>query len=493
MKTLRLIVLFIMSICTGMLSVHSASAQTSIITYDQPLAYVGADGNVYITSLDGTSTTPITSDGSPRGYGFEEDSAYGAFRWSPDGTQVVFTHPTSSPRLYVAASDQKPAILLPDISIGYRVSAWSPDGKQIAFISGGGPGNGGNELQVVSAKGGTPHKITDVGGCIGDGPGPEHARWVVADERDDAMFASMYRLQWTSKGIVLSSTMADCGIATLFSADGKSTIWQNDTLEDLIVSPDETQAVAYQRSSPEPAGPVLVDLSNGKTTPLSLPAGATVLAWTGDGRSLLYETRDLLQEVIEGDPNWSQETHDNYLLTLWRQPLVGGQPVKLFQHEGYDFGAVTVAPDNSTVVVSLVINSYFVKNEPELQIVAIPMNGGTPNWIAVGGRPAFGKGPFAAVPAGISAGAVQAVTCPESGVSRLRVGQRAKVSPGAPNNLRASPRDGERIHTLPGGSIFLVLDGPSCGADGLIWWKVNYQGVIGWTAESDQNAYWLEP
>ncbi|MBN8620941.1 MAG: SH3 domain-containing protein, partial [Anaerolineae bacterium] len=33
---------------------------------------------------------------------------------------------------------------------------------------------------------------------------------------------------------------------------------------------------------------------------------------------------------------------------------------------------------------------------------------------------------------------------------------------------------------------------PIC-ADGYTWWQVQYRGVIAWTAESDNEDYWLEP
>ena len=35
-------------------------------------------------------------------------------------------------------------------------------------------------------------------------------------------------------------------------------------------------------------------------------------------------------------------------------------------------------------------------------------------------------------------------------------------------------------------------NGPVCTADGA-WWQVNYNGLIGWTVEGQNNDYWLEP
>jgi ABC-type antimicrobial peptide transport system permease subunit len=37
-----------------------------------------------------------------------------------------------------------------------------------------------------------------------------------------------------------------------------------------------------------------------------------------------------------------------------------------------------------------------------------------------------------------------------------------------------------------------VLEGPVC-AENMAWWKVQYQGQTGWTAEGQGTDYWLEP
>lgn len=84
------------------------------------------------------------------------------------------------------------------------------------------------------------------------------------------------------------------------------------------------------------------------------------------------------------------------------------------------------------------------------------------------------------------------VTCPGSLVSRLRVGEKGRVTPGDANNLREQPStSAARIGQIPGSGEFLILDGPVCAA-GYAWWQVNYNGLIGWTVESGNGEYWLE-
>ncbi len=79
--------------------------------------------------------------------------------------------------------------------------------------------------------------------------------------------------------------------------------------------------------------------------------------------------------------------------------------------------------------------------------------------------------------------------------ARLMVGATGRVTlyPNLPNSLRNAPGYGARVGTVPAGGVFTVIGGPQC-ISGLYWWQVNYNGLIGWTAEGDGYAtYWLEP
>jgi Bacterial SH3 domain len=77
---------------------------------------------------------------------------------------------------------------------------------------------------------------------------------------------------------------------------------------------------------------------------------------------------------------------------------------------------------------------------------------------------------------------------------RLQAGAWAYDASDSANNLRAEPGlGGQRIGRIPAGDIFRVLDGSQC-VDGYVWWRVNYDGMEGWTAEGDAASgdYWLE-
>lgn len=88
--------------------------------------------------------------------------------------------------------------------------------------------------------------------------------------------------------------------------------------------------------------------------------------------------------------------------------------------------------------------------------------------------------------------------CPGAAyLSRLHVGDLAKVSSDPPvaNRVRSEPSVTSSIvgYIQPGETI-TVLEGPGCSSS-WIWWRVrsNSTNLEGWTAEGDQNGYWLIP
>lgn len=76
---------------------------------------------------------------------------------------------------------------------------------------------------------------------------------------------------------------------------------------------------------------------------------------------------------------------------------------------------------------------------------------------------------------------------------RLAIGQQGRVTPGDPNNVRENHAVSTRLlGEIPAGGVFTVLDGPRCTGDGT-WWRVDYNGLQGWTLEGNAGVYFVEP
>jgi hypothetical protein len=86
------------------------------------------------------------------------------------------------------------------------------------------------------------------------------------------------------------------------------------------------------------------------------------------------------------------------------------------------------------------------------------------------------------------------ITCSGFLPSRLVIGEQGRVTPGDPNNVREFPSaSGTLVGQIPGEGVFDVLEGPECDPAGRAWWKVNYEGIEGWTVEGQGDQYYVEP
>ncbi|MBZ0294853.1 MAG: WD40 repeat domain-containing protein [Anaerolineae bacterium] len=87
---------------------------------------------------------------------------------------------------------------------------------------------------------------------------------------------------------------------------------------------------------------------------------------------------------------------------------------------------------------------------------------------------------------------------PEEGVvyqpTRMTIDIQAQVATGTPlRDLHEQPGLASiSVAQIPPSAVFHIDNGPQC-ANGLLWWQVNYDGTIGWVAEGEAGAYWIEP
>lgn len=78
----------------------------------------------------------------------------------------------------------------------------------------------------------------------------------------------------------------------------------------------------------------------------------------------------------------------------------------------------------------------------------------------------------------------------------LAVGGRGEIrADGVPTRARTAPTIQAQIaFQIEPGTSFTVIGGPAC-ADGYFWWRVAYNGQLGWTAESsaEERIYYFQP
>jgi hypothetical protein len=76
--------------------------------------------------------------------------------------------------------------------------------------------------------------------------------------------------------------------------------------------------------------------------------------------------------------------------------------------------------------------------------------------------------------------------------SLVEIGDTAFPSYNEGNStLRDSP-GGNGFMDIPEGATFTVIDGPTCTSNGIMWFRVDYQGNSGWISQgNDQRGYWI--
>jgi hypothetical protein len=85
--------------------------------------------------------------------------------------------------------------------------------------------------------------------------------------------------------------------------------------------------------------------------------------------------------------------------------------------------------------------------------------------------------------------------CGNAPAPRLTLNQSAYVIQAGTGslNVREQPsRDAGLVTTIPEGSEFLVLEGPTCAGD-IHWWRVQWASVEGWIAEGVEDVYFVAP
>ena len=131
------------------------------------IAYIGIDGNIYVTDQGISNTTQLTKDGTPPGESPSTVVAYQYPTWSLDGNQLAFIRLEKkeaqlNSELFVANMDAETVKSVYSSESEHPFYLyWSPDNLNLSFLSSTAMGQT-MMLQSVSAEGGE-RRVLDTG------------------------------------------------------------------------------------------------------------------------------------------------------------------------------------------------------------------------------------------------------------------------------------------------------------------------------------------
>ncbi|MBZ0320465.1 MAG: hypothetical protein K8L91_28890 [Anaerolineae bacterium] len=384
-------------------------AQDSV-SYENPLAYIGEDNNLYITDASGGIGTAITDDAIYEplvgNYIFYRTSS-----WSPDGQTLIFGESESS-TLYSLKSGEPVTPL--NVTAEDVHTAWSPDGTQIAFF--GFYENPG--VFTIALEGGEPTLWAEgLEYAIGEGPLDEPAVALLAREQGENPLRSSRYLAWLADGIFYGSMGSSaCYGSAIVQADGTLLCTDWWVLPPFAISPVSGRIIGHSFDfarlieltfTPNEANP------SENPAELPIPADAVPLAWSADGTALYYWTST---DTVRVQSEWQVDyfEYSESTLTLWLTKLDGSPDTKIYETRGYGIGRVALPPsDDLPLVVSIVTSDVpaaeafnngasaeeveALRSHVEMVALQAGVENSAPMWTLRGGQPLYGHGSFTVV------------------------------------------------------------------------------------------------
>jgi hypothetical protein len=496
--------------------------QTETTTYNNPIAFIALDGNLYVGDFTARTiavASPLTGDATGVASNFypyfQPKKRYTNPIWSPDGTRLAWVDQQVN-TVYLAGSGQPAAQVAASIASDFPV-AWSSDGGELAYAVATSTRVNPNDanstevfyqIQAIPAAGGAPRAVGQFPVGVGCGGGGVDGTYIALEEDLGYSFNPKILAQ-VANGYLYSSSCLGIGVG-LTNLNGTGT-WKRADLAAPALSPDRARLAAIvkntQGGSIEPGTALeLVDLATGAGTKIAGITNVTNVAWSPDGLSLYYSTLTPAGSLAVGEKNvalaraFFPEAPFNvnlYTAELFRVPVAGGAPVKLFSREARGIGRIGFTADGANAVIT-VVPSYKAMNDalaagavagqvlaaaPRPEITIVPLNGSAPSKLVGGSRFAIARGLFIAQPVSVVLGG----TAPEPGTTppNLAVGQNVVITVKAGSlNLRDNPSTGARIKGyLPKDTVVTIIGGP-INAEGYRWWQVRApSGNEGWVAD----------
>jgi Tol biopolymer transport system component len=367
------------------------------------IAYIGLDGNVYISDQTGRNLTQVTDDAA-----IPETEA-GPYRfyqyptWSPDGTQLAIVSvsgqgDSTRSEMYVKTVDEEgTSEIYSSESMHPFYLYWSPDNETMSFLSTDSAGQS-IVLQTVSADGGDP-VILDIGspyywswapdgktmiihtGSISSTT-PEHMAFLQVDEEivEDALDSTPASFQapaWSPDGSrILLTRLNDDDKKELVIADSagafEKTLTEFSINTSFAWSPD-SQIVAYIEGDRETSAGVVgqlhvVDLETDED--FFQDEDVFAFFWSPNSRKLAY----FKPRVVE-----TESSEQALLLELHMLDSISGESNLLFTFQPtnqfssvlpyfdqYHQSATIWSPDSNNLVLSFIDQ----EGSPGIAIVA---------------------------------------------------------------------------------------------------------------------------
>lgn len=500
------------------------------------IAYMSNENNnqdIFVMNVDGSDIRKLTED--------QHEDTQPA--WSPDGTQIVYSSYLGAMMINADGSNpvRFPADMLaqavnivwsPDGStFGFSgrefstsqifsvpvtggtwtnlsnndaanddAPAWSPDGSQIVFESVTGDVH---NLYLMNSDGSDTHALTDTGHDRSPAWQPMAGFQVSAATAIPAIQADLSQTYVEPNGSYQFNYPVEW-VPDTNEFDGKAFMSLGRMYIQVVVGADEIAfsftSIGFPVSSEALSlkdGPhgalenMFKELYGSQFDQLNIQIEDTTLgghpaAYRANRGGTYNDSVDVIVDLGNGTPGYITASLDPGTLDQYQQLVLDiAASLRLEGQAENVTGEATAtlpAPTSTLQAAGVAATPVPAVMAPSTRVAAAP--------VAATASPTLASVPQASATPSV---VPTPVSCPGLLPSRMIKGQFGIVLPGDANNMRTSPnRSAPKNGAIPAGDTFEVLDGPVC-ADGYAWWQVNYNGVIGWTAEAGGGDYWIEP
>lgn len=263
------------SLASRLLDIKSAPAKTQGLS--GLIAYIGTDGNIYLTDQNGENVATVTKDANPSPPQGKEGRIYQQPTWSPDGRRLAYlglsvsAQGVSNASLYTIASDGTDLVEAFSSTESFPFYLyWTPDSQSVSFLS-----NGSDQqsliLRLAPARGGESR-------TLGEGQ-PYYWAWSPKSDELIIHTGGSHAANPDAHLAFLKAGHGDLEELGLLPGQFQAPAWSSDGNQIVVAAEQEAGKVALVNLSPNGARrQVLAEVDGAVAFDLS-PVG-TSLAYT---------------------------------------------------------------------------------------------------------------------------------------------------------------------------------------------------------------------